>query len=60
MQERLNAELNKILAMPDIAKRIESIGGEVKAAPAAALAKWIDTNTASYAAVIKDAGIKVQ
>jgi tripartite-type tricarboxylate transporter receptor subunit TctC len=60
MQERLNAELNKILAMPDIAKRIESIGGEVKAAPAAALAKWIDTNTASYAAVIKEAGIKVQ
>ena len=60
MQERLNAELNKILAMPDIAKRIESIGGEVKAAPASELAKWIDSNTASYAAVIKDAGIKVQ
>ena len=60
MQERLNAELNKILAMPDIAKRIESIGGEVKAAPATALAKWIDSNTASYAAVIKEAGIKVQ
>jgi hypothetical protein len=33
MQDRLNAELNKILAIPDIAKRIESIGGEVKAAP---------------------------
>jgi tripartite-type tricarboxylate transporter receptor subunit TctC len=60
MQDRLNAELNKILAMPDIAKRIESIGGEVKAAPASELAKWIDSNTASYAAVIKDAGIKVQ
>ena len=60
VQERLNAELNKILAMPDIAKRIEDLGGELKAGPAAALAKWIETNTASYGAIIKDAGIKVQ
>ena len=60
VQQRLNAELNRILAMPDIAKRIESLGGEVKAGPPADLAKWIESNTASYAAVIKDAGIKVQ
>jgi tripartite-type tricarboxylate transporter receptor subunit TctC len=60
MQQRLNAELNKILAMPEIAQRIASIGGEVKAGPSADLAKWIETNTASYAAIIKDAGIKVQ
>ena len=60
MQQRLNAELVKILAMPDISKRIESLGGEVKAGPAADLAKWIESNTASYAAVIKEAGIKVQ
>ncbi|MGE5778017.1 MAG: Bug family tripartite tricarboxylate transporter substrate binding protein [Hyphomicrobiales bacterium] len=60
MQQRLNAELVKILAMPEIAKRIESLGGEVKAGPSAELAKWIETNTASYAAIIKEAGIKVQ
>ena len=60
VQERLNAELNKILAMPDVAKRIQDLGGELKAGPAAALAKWIETNTASYAAIIKEAGIKVQ
>jgi tripartite-type tricarboxylate transporter receptor subunit TctC len=58
--ERLNAELNKVLAMPDVAKRIEDLGGELKAGPAAALAKWIASNTAAYATVIKDAGIKVQ
>jgi tripartite-type tricarboxylate transporter receptor subunit TctC len=57
---RLNAELNKILAMPDVAKRIQDLGTELKAGPAVALAKWIETNTASYAAIIKDAGIKVQ
>src|SRR5262245_11045856 len=60
VQQRLNAELNKILAMPDIAKRIESLGGEVKAGPSADLAKWIEANTASFATVIKEAGIKVQ
>jgi tripartite-type tricarboxylate transporter receptor subunit TctC len=60
VQARLNAELNRILAMPDIAKRIEDLGGEVKAGPAAALAQWIETNTAAYAAIIKEAGIKVQ
>jgi tripartite-type tricarboxylate transporter receptor subunit TctC len=58
--ERLNAELNKILATPDVAKRIEDLGTELKAGPPAALAKWIETNTASYAAIIKEAGIKVQ
>ena len=60
MQARLNAELNKILAMPDVAKRIADLGGEVKAGPASNLANWIDTNTATYAAIIKEAGIKVQ
>jgi tripartite-type tricarboxylate transporter receptor subunit TctC len=58
--DRLNAELNKVLAMPDVAKRIVDLGGEVKAGPAAALAKWIESNTATYAAIIKEAGIKVQ
>lgn len=60
VQERLNAELNKILATPDIAKRIQDLGGELKAGPASMLAKWIETNTDNYAAIIKEAGIKVQ
>jgi tripartite-type tricarboxylate transporter receptor subunit TctC len=60
LRERLNGELNRILAMPDVAGRIQNLGGEVKAGPAAELAKWIESNTASYAAIIKEAGIKVQ
>jgi tripartite-type tricarboxylate transporter receptor subunit TctC len=60
LQARLNAELNKILAMPDIAKRINDLGGDVKAGPPADLAKWIESNTATYATIIKDAGIKTQ
>ncbi|HZN29159.1 MAG TPA: tripartite tricarboxylate transporter substrate binding protein [Xanthobacteraceae bacterium] len=60
LRERLNSELNRILAMPDVAGRIQNLGGEVKAGPAADLAKWIESNTASFAAIIKEAGIKVQ
>jgi tripartite-type tricarboxylate transporter receptor subunit TctC len=56
--ERLNAELNKALAMPEVSKRIQDLGGEVKAGPPAALAKWITSNTVTYAQIIKDAGIK--
>jgi len=58
--DRLNAELNKILAMPDVAKRIEDLGGELKAGPPAALGKWIASSTDAYAAIIKEAGIKTQ
>ena len=39
MHQRLNTELNKILAMPEITKAIENLGGEVKAGPSADLAK---------------------
>jgi hypothetical protein len=46
--------------MPDVAKRIEDLGGEMKAGPAAALAEWIASNTDTYAAIIKEAGIKTQ
>ena len=60
MQQRLNTELSKILAMPEITKAIENLDGEVKAGPSADLANWIESNTAGYAAIIMEAGIKVQ
>jgi len=60
VQARLNAELNRVLAMPEIAKRIEALGAELKTGTPADLAAWIASNTASYAEIIKQAGIKVQ
>jgi tripartite-type tricarboxylate transporter receptor subunit TctC len=60
VQARLNAELNRILATPEIAKRIEQLGAELKTGTPADLAAWIASNTASYAEIIKQAGIKVQ
>ncbi len=56
--EKLNAELNKALAQPDVAKRIMEIGGQAKPGKPTDLAKWLETNTVSYAKIIKDAGIK--
>jgi tripartite-type tricarboxylate transporter receptor subunit TctC len=58
MVERLNAELNKALAQPDVAAKIRELGGQVKAGKAADLATWLATSTESYAKIIKDAGIK--
>ena len=46
--------------MPEIAKRIEQLGAELKNGTPADLAAWIASNTASYAEIIKQAGIKVQ
>jgi tripartite-type tricarboxylate transporter receptor subunit TctC len=56
--DKLNAELNKALAQPDVAKRIQEIGGQMKAGKPSDVATWLETNTASFAKIIKDAGIK--
>ena len=58
MVEKLNAELNKALAHPDVAKRVQEIGGQMKAGKPGDVATWLEANTASYARIIKDAGIK--
>jgi tripartite-type tricarboxylate transporter receptor subunit TctC len=57
---RLNADLAKILAMPDILKRLGDLGAQVKAGPSSELASWLERNTATFATVIKDNGIKLQ
>jgi tripartite-type tricarboxylate transporter receptor subunit TctC len=60
MVTRLNAELNKILAMPDIVKRINDLGGTIKAGPASETAAWIERNKVSFGQIVKDTGIKLQ
>jgi tripartite-type tricarboxylate transporter receptor subunit TctC len=57
---RLNADLAKILAMPDILKRLGDLGAQVKAGPPSELAAWLERNTATFATVIKESGIKLQ
>src|SRR4029453_1891906 len=57
---RLNADLAKILTMPDILKRLGDLGAQVKAGPPSELAAWLERNTATFAIVIKESGIKLQ
>jgi len=57
---RLNADLGKILAMPDILKRLGDLGAQVKAGPPSELATWLERNTETFAKVIKESGIKLQ
>jgi tripartite-type tricarboxylate transporter receptor subunit TctC len=57
---RLNAELRKILAMPEIAKKISDLGGEVRAGSPEEFGAWMKTNIASWGAVVREAGIKLE
>jgi tripartite-type tricarboxylate transporter receptor subunit TctC len=57
---RLNAELNKILAMPDIVKRIGDLGGTIKSGPPSDMVAWIERNAASFGKIIKETGVRLQ
>jgi tripartite-type tricarboxylate transporter receptor subunit TctC len=57
---RLNEELGKILAMPDILKRLDDLGAQVKVGPPAELTEWLQRNTTIFATVVQESGIKLQ
>lgn len=59
MVARLNAELQKILAMPDVQAKIAEQGGSVRPGSAEDFKKWLSENIETYGAIIKEAGIKV-
>ena len=59
MAARLNAEIKKILAMPDIANKIVELGGEVRTDTPAEFAAWIAKAIAEWGAVVKAEGIQV-
>jgi tripartite-type tricarboxylate transporter receptor subunit TctC len=57
---RLNSEIRKILAMPDVLQKIEAQGGEVRAGSPEEFAAWMKANIASWGAVVREAGIKLE
>ncbi len=57
MAARLNAEIKKILAMPDIAKKITDLGGEVRTDTPEQFGGWIAKAIADWGAVVKAEGI---
>jgi tripartite-type tricarboxylate transporter receptor subunit TctC len=58
--ERLNAELAKILAMPDIRKSFMDQGAELGGGTPERFDAFIRTESARWLAVVKQAGIKAE
>ena len=56
---RLNSELNKIIAAPDMSKRMIELGFEPVGGPPEKFGELIRSETAKWAPVVKRAGIKV-
>ena len=57
---RLNAEVNKLLADPDVQARLERLNNIVDARSAEAFATQVRAEHDANARVVKEAGIKVQ
>jgi tripartite-type tricarboxylate transporter receptor subunit TctC len=56
----LNAEIKKVLTMPEIKKKIEDMGGEVIANSPDEFAVWMKNSIATWGAVVREAGIKIE
>jgi tripartite-type tricarboxylate transporter receptor subunit TctC len=60
MVARLNAEFKKILAMPEIDKKISDLGGDVQIGSPEDFATWMKANVKSWGAVVREANIKLE
>jgi len=60
MVARLNAELKKILAMPEIEKKTTELGGDVEIGSPEDFATWMKANVKSWGAVVREANIKLE
>ncbi len=57
--DKLNADLAKVLAMPDLKERYALLGVEPVSSTPEQFGQFIQAETAKYAKLIKDAGIRV-
>lgn len=55
--EAFNAEVNRVLKLPDVKERLATIGAEPAGGSAAEFERYIRADTKKWAKVIKDAGI---
>ncbi|MBS7543915.1 Bug family tripartite tricarboxylate transporter substrate binding protein [Ancylobacter oerskovii] len=55
---KLNAELNKILAMPEIQAKVAEQGGSVRPGTPEAVKSWLATNIKSWGDIVRAADIK--
>ncbi|WP_454724696.1 MULTISPECIES: tripartite tricarboxylate transporter substrate binding protein [Cupriavidus] len=59
MVQKMNADLNRVLAMPEVADKLASYGAEDGGGSADHFAAFISAETAKWARVVKDAHVKV-
>jgi tripartite-type tricarboxylate transporter receptor subunit TctC len=57
--DKLNAEVNRILAMPDVRKQLASIGGDPAGGTPGQFAKFVDAETLQWGAVVKSANVSL-
>jgi len=55
--DKLNAEVNRILAMPDVHKQLQSIGGDPVGGSPAQFSKFVDAEIMQWGAVVKSAKV---
>jgi tripartite-type tricarboxylate transporter receptor subunit TctC len=60
MAARLNAEIKKILAMPEIANKIVELGGEVRTDTPDQFGTWIGKSIADWGGVVKAENIQAE
>lgn len=58
--QRMNADVNRVLAMPDVAERLKSFGAEDSGGSSQQFAAFIVSESAKWAKVVKDAGVKAE
>jgi tripartite-type tricarboxylate transporter receptor subunit TctC len=59
LAKRINEDVNKALAMPDVMERLEASGAEDGGGSTEKFAQFIQAEQQKWAKVIKDAGVKV-
>lgn len=59
MVRRMNEDINRALAMPDVAERLASAGAEDAGGTPERFAEFMRSERAKYGALVKDAGIKI-
>ena len=60
MAKRMNADINKVLAMPDVAEKFEQYGAEDGGGSTEKFGSFIVDEAKKWARVVKDAGVKVE
>ena len=60
MAAKLNAEIRKILAMPEISKKITELGGDVRTSTPEEFATFMTKAIAEWGEVVKAEGIQIE